>query len=1083
MSAFPGQYSRFNPVVPPRKFLLSVLVWMSAIVASPTYAQCNTQNLAPTGTATASTTYPGYSPARVNDGNISTALGGATSWANDRFGTAILDINLTAPAPISGIALYTTLGYEVRDYNVLLRVNGLWQTVSQIRGNTAALRNIAFAPQVADAVRIQGISGPAIQPGYIRVNELQICRSAQVTTTLNGRVRLFHPRNNNPGLANVTVDLGGGLVATTNAAGNYQIANVPAGAYTIRATRAGLTCGSAQFQRDRYTVQLNGGTFTAIDILCYNRNPIVYVTGWTDTLARFIPVSGMLRDEGYLDVDGRVQTSIAYTPPLLVNAVGLRAAVEEARYLTGQPQAILFAHSMGGLVSRSYVESFLYRNDVSQVFTFGSPHRGTPAITWLACLPNQPAVCEMSKPNMLLFNVTHGQRPGVRYHAIGGDAPMWETRRVCFRIFGIRICFNVPWPNFNFRNGFGWATGLLIPLPDDALIQTHSSTGMPGLLDRMVTQEVHIRPALGHRDYYDWNGNNWSQQAYQNCAHPVLVAMSRINCGTVSFWPVFGFYMRAQQAAGSGRLPLQTTQSGEFAQRSRTVNTAFAPLQTIEREVLVDGSPTIFTAEWGEGDARLTLIDPSGQVFDPEYAASILDGEPVAGEPISDRFEPEMVLYQATGTSASYQFPAPRPGRWRMIVQGGDTISPKNGRLETNVVFDSGLGMDFQNEFPFFLAGSKAEIRLLPTSTVFSAQAEAEIVRFDGVVDTVQLTRQLDDSYRGVYPVPDAAGIAEVRWFVSGTTATGQPFERAGSDAVQISRRNLTVTGVSVETPVPRPGEPQRYMALEIPVDIESAYSGTAMVAADLVDGEGNVVANAALAHDARIGPNRVTLRFEGDDLFANRRNGPYRLTNLITIDQREAALLSDWLQDQLVTNAYDYRQFGPSQPTACGAENLLLGGSASATSSYYGYSPWHTIDGDRNTALGPSYSWSNARETDTVPALPASLQITPATTIVADQILVYSTADWEIRDYDLEYFDGMQWNLIEQVRGNLQTVREHRIPPTGIAGLRVVGHSGPDHQTVHVRVNEIEARRCSSAPTYATGFSDSLQKYLGYAK
>jgi hypothetical protein len=204
-----------------------------------------------------------------------------------------------------------------------------------------------------------------------------------------------------------------------------------------------------------------------------------------------------------------------------------------------------------------------------------------------------------------------------------------------------------------------------------------------------------------------------------------------------------------------------------------------------------------------------------------------------------------------------------------------------------------------------------------------------------------------------------------------------------------------------------------------------------------------------------------VLLRFAGEDIFANRLSGPYRLTNLITLDQRGADLLSDWLLDQLTTAAYDYRQFGPPVPLACGKGNLLRGGVASASSTYYEYDAARTIDGDRSTALGPAYSWSNARETDTVPALPATLQIAPTMPITAEQVIVRSTADWEIRDYDLDYFDGLSWTTIERVRGNTQTVREHRFPATRIEALRIVGRSGPDHQVVHVRVNEVEAYRC----------------------
>jgi hypothetical protein len=1026
-------------------------------------AQCTTENLARTGIASASSTFFGYSPARTNDGDRNTSLGGSFSWSNARETSttpalpASLDITLGTAAPVDRIVLYSTLGWEIRDYDLQYFNGSQWLTLEQVRGNTQTVRTHSFAQVNLSRVRVIGRSGPNIQTVHVRINELEICRAAAASTTLIGVVwqfGTFQP------LANVRVDLGNGLFTLTDGNGRYQFNNLPAGTYTIRGSRAGWTFGSPQFQNDQLTVQATGTTLFR-NFFGYDRNPIVYATGWTDNYARFNPVRGTLENAGYFAQEAQIQTSLSFTPPFATNALRVRTGIDRALYTTGQPRAILFGHSMGGLVSRAYVESGLYRNDVSQVFTFGSPHRGIPNLVTLACVANQPAVCQMSKPGMLLFNITHGQRPGVAYHAIGGNAPLWRQQQICFRIFGRRICIgSIPVPDLTFRNFGGWLAGVAIPGGDDALAQTISSSGMPGVLDRFVTQEVHITPQLGHRDYYAWNGNNLSQQAYNQCVQPVLVARSRANCGGVSFQPIFIPFKQPGGGFRFGTLASTAAASDQFEQRSRTDRATGVAGQRIERSVEVDGSPTVFAAKWSAGFARVTLIDPSGQVFDPEFAASILDGEPLPGEPVSDKLDPNMVLFESAKEGASYQFPAPRPGTWRMIVEA-DASTPADAVLETSVAFASDLGIRFSNDFPFLLAGERAELRLTPTSAIFSGFGEARILRQDGEVDAVRLFRQADGSLTGSYDVPNALGIAEVEWFVSGISATGQPFERGGSDSVQIGRRSLVVTKVGVESVVQSPTDPTRYLALDVPVDIEAEFTGEAMVAADLVDGAGQVVANAAQSLRVVAGSNRVLLRFAGEDIFANRLSGPYRLTNLITLDQRGADLLSDWLLDQLTTAAYDYRQFGPPVPLACGKGNLLRGGVASASSTYYEYDAARTIDGDRSTALGPAYSWSNARETDTVPALPATLQIAPTMPITAEQVIVRSTADWEIRDYDLDYFDGLSWTTIERVRGNTQTVREHRFPATRIEALRIVGRSGPDHQVVHVRVNEVEAYRC----------------------
>ena len=54
--------------------------------------------------------------------------------------------------------------------------------------------------------------------------------------------------------------------------------------------------------------------------------------------------------------------------------------IDRARSRSGKSKVILVGHSMGGLVSRSYIQSPAYttRNDVERLITLGTPHRGAP---------------------------------------------------------------------------------------------------------------------------------------------------------------------------------------------------------------------------------------------------------------------------------------------------------------------------------------------------------------------------------------------------------------------------------------------------------------------------------------------------------------------------------------------------------------------------------------------------------------------------------------------------------------------------------------------------------------------------------
>lgn len=50
--------------------------------------------------------------------------------------------------------------------------------------------------------------------------------------------------------------------------------------------------------------------------------------------------------------------------------------IERAKSASGSPRVALVAHSMGGLVARTYIQSTSYRNDVAHLITLGTPHRG-----------------------------------------------------------------------------------------------------------------------------------------------------------------------------------------------------------------------------------------------------------------------------------------------------------------------------------------------------------------------------------------------------------------------------------------------------------------------------------------------------------------------------------------------------------------------------------------------------------------------------------------------------------------------------------------------------------------------------------
>lgn len=137
----------------------------------------------------------------------------------------------------------------------------------------------------------------------------------------------------------------------------------------------------------------------------------------------------------------------------------------------------------------------------------------------------------------------------------------------------------------------------------------------------------------------------------------------------------------------------------------------------------------------------------------------------------------------------------------------------------------------------------------------------------------------------------------------------------------------------------------------------------------------------------------------------------------------------------------------------------------ASASSTYcmgsgaHCYHPGRINDNDRSTALGGYSSWANTG------GVPQWVQLAWDDPVVIDHVEVFSTQGYVVRDYDLQYWDGAGWRTVAAVRGNTQVRRLHRFDAVETGRLRVLGLSGPAHQTRHVRVNELVVDGAYASP------------------
>jgi len=137
------------------------------------------------------------------------------------------------------------------------------------------------------------------------------------------------------------------------------------------------------------------------------------------------------------------------------------------------------------------------------------------------------------------------------------------------------------------------------------------------------------------------------------------------------------------------------------------------------------------------------------------------------------------------------------------------------------------------------------------------------------------------------------------------------------------------------------------------------------------------------------------------------------------------------------------------------GQNNFARTSRVNASSTYGSYSAAKTIDGDTDTSLGEPYSWANARYAP----MPQWLSYDLGVPRTINRVVVYTTASYPIKDFDIRYWDdALGYQIAYSVRGNTAAVIPIDLPRSMTTRLVFMdGYSGPDHQPGYVRINEFE--------------------------
>jgi pimeloyl-ACP methyl ester carboxylesterase len=176
--------------------------------------------------------------------------------------------------------------------------------------------------------------------------------------------------------------------------------------------------------------------------------PVVLVHGFSaswEAWANYLGETGYLARQGvrgFAVGDGRapgvlntgqISDPAAPTNTIAQNAALVQSYIAAVKRATGAQMVDLMAHSMGGLISRFYIDRLMPERDVAQLIMLGSPNSGTDCANLPASLGFYlPASLEI-RPSYVLgvFNQQITHRHGVQFYELAGVPILDAVKSPC----------------------------------------------------------------------------------------------------------------------------------------------------------------------------------------------------------------------------------------------------------------------------------------------------------------------------------------------------------------------------------------------------------------------------------------------------------------------------------------------------------------------------------------------------------------------------------------------------------------------------------------------------------------------------
>jgi len=543
----------------------------------------------------------------------------------------------------------------------------------------------------------------------------------------------------------------------------------------------------------------------------------------------------------------------------------------------------IIAHSMGGINSRAYLESNLYKDDqeyrggihIDNLFTLGTPHGGAgdvPTALLFAALAlredfwrDLPSVGELTGAYMLWFNARHRQPDGACYRLLGGNvnaqhpylAPLW-------------------------------------PAPHDLLVSRSSahaltyfplSSKWPRTVKEYLPDMHGYHPRLG-----SWRSYVRPRTTFDECIKSYL-GVSGYSCSS------------------SSSTALETTAPAESTPTSYRVTPFVTGIittgQSLTGTLAIDSNGhTGFYLAWYEGDLDFTLVAPDSTIVNTTTAET----------------DPN-VSFLALGALLSteiYVITNTLTGTWAFTATA--VTLPYTMPYAVYAVLDTPINLALSTGAEWYPGGSPAVITatLMYSATALpGATVQAEVSRPDGATETIAL---LDDGahndgaandgvYGGQYSGTTVGGYYGVIATASGNYAS-QDYQRSAQAIFTVSPGTASLSGTYSDH-----GEDgdsnglYEYLVVQVGLDVTQA--GDYSLAAVLEDTGGQYIDHATKDVPLGAGSQVVTLRFDGDAIRGSGLDGPYTVTQVLLTDNSQIAVKLDEAHDVWTTAAYDHRQFG----------------------------------------------------------------------------------------------------------------------------------------------------------------------------